>query len=169
MVVCCCHQASCILRRPQTHYAAGCSRTPSANQAGPELRDSPASASQVLGLNAFDTVPGFCCTLTFPGTMQTHVTFYSSFHKLLTPFEKQQQDPRHLKTESRAVLSETSIHVLAHFSFFLAKNKQQQQPPPPPPPRFTAGRTCAHRHTCSSLQTHLSVVCGQGGERGAVG
>jgi hypothetical protein len=38
----------------------GCPRTHSVDQAGLELRNPPASASQVLGLKVHTTIPGFC-------------------------------------------------------------------------------------------------------------
>jgi hypothetical protein len=50
-------------------YSSGCPGTYSVDQAGLELRNLPASASQVLGLKACATTPGFvfffCCFFFF--------------------------------------------------------------------------------------------------------
>jgi hypothetical protein len=48
----------CFFRDRASLYSPGCPGTHSVDQAGLELRNSPASASQVLGLKACATTPG---------------------------------------------------------------------------------------------------------------
>ena len=61
-----------------------CFGTHSVDQAGLELRNSPASASQVLGLKACATTPG------------QHVAFYSDKRNYIEKESKQRQDVVHI-------------------------------------------------------------------------
>jgi hypothetical protein len=64
-----------VFRDKVSLYSPGCPGTHSVDQADLELRNSPASASRVLGLKAWATTPGlanpFLSVIRPPGTTQT--------------------------------------------------------------------------------------------------
>jgi hypothetical protein len=60
LFVCC-----CFFRDRVSLWRPGCPETHSVDQAGLELRNLPASASQVLGLKVCTTTPGSACFLSF--------------------------------------------------------------------------------------------------------
>jgi hypothetical protein len=62
VTLCCCFVLFCFVFRDKVSlYSSGCPGTHFVDQVGLELRNSPASASQVLGLKAWATMPGRLC------------------------------------------------------------------------------------------------------------
>jgi hypothetical protein len=59
VLFCCFFVCLFVFRERVSLYSPGCPGTHSVDQAGLELRNSPASASQVLGLKACATTPGY--------------------------------------------------------------------------------------------------------------